>query len=241
MLTKFSHEHTQPFYLSIAKQEVNNHSAIHKFGAVPALSQNTSGSIWDVNDTLYPWSAFSTGTIVTVPPVNAADNGKTITLYGLDENFLLSNETITLSSATTVSSVKVYSRLFRAVFDGAPSNIGDINVQANSTTVLRITAGKSQTLMAIYTIPATYTGYLIKGVATSQPNADATGNMFIRYFGQQSFRIGHSFEIAHGEYTYEFAVPIRIPEKSDIDVRATTRTNNSRITAAFDLILVKDD
>jgi hypothetical protein len=64
--------------------------------------------------------------------------------------------------------------------------------------------------------------------------------MFIRYFGQSSFRVGHSFEVQGegGPYNYKFSVPIRIPEKSDIDVRAAVRTNNSRVTAAFDLILI---
>ena len=36
---------------------------------------------------------------------------------------------------------------------------------------------------------------------------------------------------------YEFSVPRVIPEKSDIDVRASVRSNNARFTAAFDIIL----
>jgi hypothetical protein len=35
-----------------------------------------------------------------------------------------------------------------------------------------------------------------------------------------------------------FAVPIVITEKSDIDVRATTRDKNGRYTVAFDILLV---
>ena len=44
---------------------------------------------------------------------------------------------------------------------------------------------------------------------------------------------------AGGQYLYEFTFPIPIPEKSDIDVCITTRTNNGRYTAAFDLLLIK--
>ena len=53
---------------------------------------------------------------------------------------------------------------------------------------------------------------------------------------------GHSFEVSGtgGQYDYTFSVPLRIPEKTDIDVRATVRSNNARITAAFDIILVED-
>ena len=54
---------------------------------------------------------------------------------------------------------------------------------------------------------------------------------------------GHTFEVEGqgGQYFYPFAVPIPIPEKSDIDVRATMRSNNSRMTAAFDIILIKNE
>ena len=94
--------------------------------------------------------------------------------------------------------------------------------------------------MTVYTVPAGKTGYLYKVVMTAQSGADATGNMFIRYFGQDTFRIGHSFEVtgAGGKYEYEFTFPVPIPEKSDIDIRATTRSNNGRYTAAFDILLI---
>jgi len=95
--------------------------------------------------------------------------------------------------------------------------------------------------MAVYTVPSGYTAYITQGVMTIQEGGDATGDMFVRYGGETAFRIGHSFEVASGEYTYQFTVPVRIPEKSDIDVRAAVRTNNARVTAAFDAILIKND
>jgi hypothetical protein len=89
-------------------------------------------------------------------------------------------------------------------------------------------------------VPAGKTGYLYKGTCSAQANADGSGSMYVRYFGQSTFRVGHSFEVSGtgGQYLYEFTFPIPIPEKSDIDVRITTRTNNGRYTAAFDLLLV---
>ena len=97
--------------------------------------------------------------------------------------------------------------------------------------------------MSIYTIPDHHTGYLYKGTCSAQAGADATGDMFVRYFGQNSFRVGHSFEVSGtgGQYTYDFSFPIPIPAKSDIDVRVITRTNNGRFTAAFDLLLIDND
>lgn len=228
--------------LSIAQGEVNGHSGQHKFGAVPAMSQNQTGTIWDVNDTPYPWSSWSTAGTVTIPAVNASDNGKKITLVGLGPDYTDQSEEITVSSSATVTSTSSFIRLYRAYVSEGTTNVGNIDVQKSSATVLRINADKGQTLMAIYTVPAGYTAYLMQGTATCQANADATVNMFVRYAGQDSFRIGHSLEVsgAGGQYNYNFSIPLRLLEKTDIDVRATVRSNNARVTAAFDMILVED-
>ena len=234
----------EQFDLNVSRGKVRGASMIHKFGAVPAMSQNTTGTIWDKNDTIYPWSVFDTAGTITASIVNASDNGKQVVVIGLDSNYNEVSEVFTLSSAATANGTVSFKRVFRAyLINGSTNNVGDINFTKNGTDVLRITATKAQTLMTIYTVPAGKTGFLYKGVCTAQASADATGNMFIRYFGQNAFRIGHSFEVSGsgGKYEYNFTFPIQIPEKSDIDVRIITRTNNGRYTAAFDLLLIDDE
>ena len=229
--------------LGVAKGQFDDITHIHKFGAVPAMSQNQTGTIWDVDDTTYPWSSFDTAGTLSIPAVNASDNGKSIVLVGLDNDYLELTETVTVSSSGATTTTQSFKRIFRAyVTNGSVTNVGDIVVQKGGTTVATIKAGKAQTLMAVYTVPAGKTGYLLKGVATCQAGADATGDMFVRYFGQDSFRVGHTFEVSGtgGEYNYDFGVPVKIPAKSDIDVRCSVRSNNARVTAAFDIILDED-
>ena len=222
---------------------ISDHSFIHKFGAVPSMAQNTTGTVWDVNDTVYPWSAFDTAGVINIDRADAGDANKIVTVVGLDSDYLPATENITLTNASNNTGTVLWQRVFRAFISDGETNIGNIDIQRNSTTVARITATKGQTLMAVYTVPAGKTGYLYKGTCSAQAAADGTGNMYVRYFGQSSFRVGHSFEVAGvgGQYVYDFTFPIPIPEKSDIDVRITTRTNNGRYTAAFDLLIVDND
>jgi hypothetical protein len=229
-------------FLNIARGLVKGTTFNHKFGAVPAMSTNTTGTVWDVNDTLYPWSAWATAGTITVDRANTGDANKHVTVLGLDANYEPLTETIILTNATGNASTGSFLRIFRAFIGDGETNAGLISIKRSTTTVAAITAGKGQTLMAVYTIPAGYTGYLVKGTCSAQAGADATGDMFIRYFGSASFRVGHSFEVsgAGGQYLYEFPIPIPIPAKSDIDVRVVTRSNNGRYTAAFDVILIKD-
>ena len=224
------------FRLNVSRGLVKGAKHVHKFGAVLAMSQSTTGTVWDKNDTVYPWSAFN-GSNTVVVTANTADDGKSITIVGLDSSYNEQEETVTIATGTATTT-KQFIRVFRAY--SSANNANTISMAVSGTEVARITTGKAQTLMAVYTIPAGKTGYLYKGACSAQASADGTGDMFVRYFGQTSFRVGHSFEVsgAGGPYVYDFACPIAIPEKSDIDVRITTRSNNGRYTAAFDLILV---
>jgi hypothetical protein len=229
--------------LGVAKGQFDDISHAHPFGAVPAMSQNTTGTIWDVNDTVYPWASWATAGTLSIPAVNASDNGKTVTIVGLDGNYDMLTESVTVSSSVAVTTTAEFKRVNRAyVGNGSATNVGNINIQKGGVTVARITADNGQTAMAVYTVPAGYTGYILQGAASCQSGADATGNMFVRYFGEASFRVGHSFEVsgAGGAYLYEFCIPVKIPEKSDIDIRASVRSNNARLTAAFDILLDYD-
>lgn len=231
--------------LNIARGLVKGTSFNHKFGAVPALSINTTGTVWDLNDTLYPWTALDTPAVVNVERTNVADEGHVVTVQGLDSDYNFVEEEITISGADTLGTT-LFRRVNRAFCtDGGATNTGNINIEAGAaggTVVARITAGKGQTLMAVYTVPAGYTAYITQGVASVQSGGNATGDMMIRRFGQDTFRTGHSFEVTAtgGSYFYPFSVPVAVPEKSDIDIRARAAGNNSRITAAFDLVIIKN-
>jgi len=224
-----------------------DHTFNHKFGAVPQLSINTTGTIWDVSNTLYPWTALDTPAIVNVERNDADDNGLVVTIQGLDSDWNYQEEQITITGADQVGT-KLWRRVNRAFVTSGTAvvNVGDIDIEAGAaggTTVARITAELGQTLMSVYTIPAGYIGYLYHGTMTVQSNADATGFMFVRRnTAGTTFRVGHTFEVAGGsQYDYTFSFPPPIPEKSDIDVRATVRSNNARVTAAFDISLVEND
>lgn len=228
----------------IANGQVVNTSFVHKFGAVPAMSQNNTGTIWDVNDTIYPWSALSTPLAVNIERNNALDDGYTVTVQGLDQDWNFQSEDIVIDGADTTG-VKLFRRVNRAFCTaGGETNNGVIDIEAGGvggTIVARINANKGQTLMSVYTVPANYTAYLQQGVCTVQAGADATVDMFIRYNNQDTFRVGHSFEVSGtgGPYFYPFTIPLAIPAKTDIDIRATMRSNNARLTSAFDMVLVK--
>lgn len=231
--------------IHIAKGMMRGVEGVHKFGAVPAMSNGVTGTVWDKSDTLYPWSAFDTPGILTVATTTSngsastGDNGKTIIIIGLDENFNPQQDTITVSGGVGTGT-KIFGRVYRAYITNGDTNATQWRVSRGGTEVLRVSIGKSQTLMALYTVPAKKYGYLMSGTASIQAGADATVDMYVRYGGTGAFRIGHSLEISGmgGPYNYNFTIPTELPPKTDIDIRTSVRSNNARLTAAFDIVLL---
>lgn len=230
---------SEPFELQVARGQIPGHQFVHRIARVPQMSNNQTGTVWDVNDTLYPWSAWDVAGTVTVSRADAGDANKNVIISGLDADYNPVTTTITLTSATGNTSSTVFKRIDTVRMNGTSANIGQINVLKGATTVARIVAGVGQSLKGTYTVPAGYTVYLTQGVMTIQNTADATGTFYYRVPGDR-FLIGHTFEVASSEYVYAFTCPLRLPEKSDIDVRVSVRTNNALVTAGYDMILIKN-
>ena len=234
----------KPFYLEVAQDLVPGYSSNHKFGAVPSMSNNTIGSIWDIDDTLYPFDALGVaGSIVNVERNSAADAGSVIRVQGLDVNYDFIEEDFTLTAAETLGTA-VFRRINRAfiVTDGG-TNIGDIDIEVGGpggATVARITAGAGQTLMAVYTVPANVTAYVLNVGATASDDADATISLLRREVTSDVFRIATTFELQQrgGGFTQEFQIPIKLLEKTDIDLRVISRATGKRFTGTFDILLV---
>ena len=230
---------SEPFELQVARGQIPGHQFVHRMARVPQMSNNQTGTLWDVNDTVYPWSAWDTAGTISLTRASASDADKNVIVIGLDSDYNEFTETIALTAASGNTSVNSFKRIEAVRMNGAASNVGDITVLKGATTVAKIVAGVGQSLMGIYTVPAGYTAYLHQGVMTIQKGADATGTFYYRLPGDRFF-VGHTFEVASSEYHYGFTCPFTVPEKSDIDVRATVRTNNALVTAAYDLMLIKN-
>lgn len=234
---------SKPFYLEVVQGNIAGYGFNHKFGAVPSMSTGTNGTIWDIDDTLYPWDALGSGSVVNIERNNGSDNGKTITVQGLDADYNFLEEDITISGTNTLGS-SLFIRVNRAfVKSDGGTNAGNIDIEAGAaggTTVARITSGYGQTLMSVFTIPAGKTAYVLQINATAGDDTDATIMLMSRLFESNSFRIKDTFELQRGggPSVQPFQAPLQMIEKTDIDVRAITRANNKRITASFDLLLV---
>ena len=226
------------FGMNVARGYVEDFQSIHKFGSNLALS-GSAESIWSAGG-LYPWSSLATAQTLYFISTDSGDTG-TLTVQGLDTNYNSQIKTYTLNGLTAVDSGSdTWLRVFRMSY--ADENAGTITARVTSgtgTVVAQIDAAKGQTLMAVYTIPAGFNGYLLQYTASVGKGDDVNLDLFIRDPAINGFRIKNELKLYEATFTQQFAIPMMLVEKSDIDFRGVTTNPGSDCIVTFDLILDK--
>jgi len=219
--------------IDIARGLVRGVSHINKFGYNPSVGTSFE-SVIDASN-VYTYIA-SAGTAQVTSSVGASDNNGTVLVQGLDANYNEVSETLTIGGSA--GSVEFF-RVFRAILVTAntgSSNVGIITVTVDSKTAAQILAGKGQTLMALYTIPANKKGYLMKFQGNLEKAKECEFELIARP-ENGAFNIKGKFGSSGDTVTYDYPVPLEFGEKTDIEVRikagATTGAG-----AIFDLILI---
>ena len=227
-------------YFSIAQGQINGYSLVHVTGYNPDIDLATDETVWSSGG-LYPWSLWNSARVVTVVSTSTSDTGSVV-VSGLDANYNPVVEDINFNGTTSGTGSVQFKRVNSAVYkDSGANNVGTITLTANSTTVGVIEADIGQTLNGIYTVPAGHTAYMLAGDFSVHKAKDAQIRFFIRPFGE-SFRVVHIGEAYQNTYRYDFVVPVKLTEKTDVDIRATlVETNNTPVATNFSMILVDNN
>jgi len=217
--------------IPIAGGQVAGYSHINKFGFNPAVGTGFE-VVTDVGGT---FPTITTAAAVTVSSDASAngDDGLQVELQGLDANYALQTEIVTIVGATVTTS-NTYIRLFRAVVQS--TNIGELTLKIGATTVETIEEGAGQTLMAVYTVPAGKTAYLIKFQGNVEKDTGTIFRLMATPFGG-STNIKGQYGTFGSPVTYDFPVPLVFTEKTDIEVQVKAQ-GTTGAGAIFDLILV---
>jgi hypothetical protein len=232
--------------IHIANGQMLGTSHINKFGYT-GTAVNGSATIWDgvaVNgNSIYTY--LDTPVTLKVDSDETDDDGATYLIEGLDGDYNPVSEQITTNSTADGgegTGTQLFLRVFRAkVVSNGGVNDGNVSIKTNDTdeTLLAyIKEDNGQTLMSIYTVPAGKTAYLVKiHGSVDKSNADVKFMFFETPFGGGR-NIKHMSGTQGGNpIDYDYPVPLRFEEKSDLEMRVLT----SAVCGAggiFDLILV---
>jgi len=249
---------TEPFNLQVARGQIAYHESIYKFGNNPQVADSIE-TIWPQGG-LY--SYLSAATVLKVSSgstddTSAGTGARTVELSGLDGDYNEISEVVTLNGQTAVNTTQSYLRINRMIVRSAGSggaNAGIIYAGTGTVTTgvpANIYAtingdGSNQTLMALWTIPAGYTGYLmqydVSNGTTSNTPAVCTLFLVARPYGEvfQTKDIKSLTTGMHIENT--LVIPVEFAEKTDIEVRAISSSASVTfdISSAFEMLYIKN-
>lgn len=244
----------EPFDLQVARNQILDHKVIFKFGFNPDIN-GVEETIWDAGD-IYAYPSAATVMKVSSGSTNdtaAGTGARTILVQGLDADYNEAQEIVTLNGQTEVNTTTSFLRVTRAYVLTAGSGgtaagniyvgVGTVTTGVPATIYAQITLGENQTLMAIWTVPAGYTGYFDHfNVATGTTNA----NQYITIRAVQK-NFGGVFRTlikqsigSNGIADFVIKYPIEVQEKTDLEIRASSSGSNNLVSADFSVIYIRN-
>ena len=234
--------------------------SLFKFGRATTLSTGNI-TIWDRN-TLYEFYTSSTVLKVASTDGNDATAGTgaiSIQIQGLDNNYAEVNETVALEGTTPVTTTADFLRVNRIIVNSSGSNnvnAGNITIIANDQAANTFTAGGvptttsnvqgqilaelGQSLMGVYTVPATFTCYVTEAHVSSA----ITKNITIEVFAMpenEAFQIKSTMAFQNSSIDRSYTPPVRFAPKTTIEVRGRSSSTAGNVSVEWNMILAEGD
>jgi len=238
--------------INISAGAVDGVGYIEKFGMNVDVDSNKE-TIWDGGG-IYSYIA-SPETLAITSSQTSKDNAtgtgaRTVEIQGLNSAYEVVTETLTVGgSAGTETFIRVFrAKVITAGTSGVNEGVISVTSQSTSTVLAQIgvdgtgsnAAGRGQTFMSLYTVPAGKTAYLTQWtVGAGKQNTDAVAFILARPFdGNGAWNSKDIITVSATTYSKDYKIPLQFTEKTDIEVRAYSTTNNSLVSSTFNLILI---
>lgn len=212
----------EPFDLQVSRNQVDGHEHLDLFGYSIAVGSTAFGPLWEgltSSGGNFPFPA-AAGTI-SIVSASASDTAVTVRITGLDANFVRIFETVVLNGTTPVVTTNSFLRI-NFVDTIAGNAVGNVTFTRGATVIAQMNAGVGQIQMAVYTVPAGFTLYIIYYQADGNTTtaSGAFMNTRLRFTANPSKVV-----MVTGQTTYlnqlqiPFGVPFQITEKTDVEIQ----------------------
>ena len=224
--------------IAISSGKIDKLSGIHKFGYNDSIT-NAAETVWESGGVYSTYPTSGQALTVASSVIDGTDEDVEITIEGLDYDYNLLTETVTLqSNGSQATDSGAWIRVFRAYVSGDQAVSGNVDIHTEgdaSEQWAYINNAYQQTQMAVYTVPAGKTGYLTKLEVGYDKQNDYEVRVMVREPGKVFRCMGVITGFAEN-LDRHFEIPFHIPEKSDIRIDAKCGATGA-VSAAFDLVL----
>ena len=172
-----------------------------------------------------------------VDGAGAATGALTMTVYGLNGDYELIEETVTLTGTDVVTTDDKFLRVFKATVRTAGSggkNAGLISIKntAGTNTILTIPIGLNQSKAAIWTVPAGTDLYMTDFGASESNNKKSKVRIYVRPYGEV-FQLEEEMGLKQIHTDHPFYVPHKFAAKTDIEMRCLSVATDAFMAGGF--------
>ena len=229
-------------YRNVSRGLVKNSSVRNIFGYNPSIGTEFIPA-WELAQAyVYPTQP----RIMTVTS-NAADAGAVIRIIGLDLNFNVIAENVTLTSAGTAVTQLSFYRI-NDVITIAPPTVGsgnpanDVTLSFSGTTYARIRGGEGKNQASIFSVPAGHSFYLYRIDAFCATAAQNNRQIFFRNYVNNVNNV--TFRVAETSFLETMNIQRRFPfkyeETSDLQFQLKGSGGTQYISVFGEGVLVKE-
>ena len=220
--------------------------AIYKFGFNSEIT-TVEETVWDAGG-LYSYP--SSAGVATVVSSSTADDlvgtgAQKVKIEGLDANYNAQIVEVEMDGTTNVSTTETFIRVYRVYASQAGAgkvNEGNITISIGGTVRAQISADQGQTLMAVYTVPAGFTGYITQwsfSSGASGSNKYLDGRLIIQ--GSAGIiRTKARSTTQNTPFVQDLQVATVANEKDDIEIRVVTSSGTDAVSGTFSILLKRN-
>lgn len=215
-------------------------------GANPDIDQGTlPEDVWSVGG-VYPWMTAATSLEVVSTSASDSSAGvgaRTVTIFGLDANYVEVNQTITLNGTTPVVVPTQLLRINSVLIMSAGStkvNVGDINIRRVTGGLIQaqIPVGYGITRQSIFTVPAGHTLSVHSILFAQTRSGGVDKNITVANFIQSPlgfYRMPLELSVSQTTpYRHDGKPGITLAEKTDFAFRVIeSSASDASVTVAF--------
>jgi len=243
----------EPFGLQVSRGQIQGHSSVIVFGYNSDVDTSEE-SVWPAGGTIpHP----TTASVLKISSSDANDTSagtgaQTVFIEGLDGNFAVVSETVTLNGQTAVNTTNSYlyvNRFYVVSVGSGGVNAGNINAGTGTVTsgvpaVLYdiIATGYNNRTTGHYCVPAGYTAYMTEGIFSAGQSSGSTAvTGFLKQHGPDNIlRVGAVATVNNNAAVFVFEQPYIIPEKNCVGATAIGASANNAVSSYFNIILIKN-
>jgi len=214
---------SEPFDLQVARGQIPGHSVVNIFGT-NTLIGTTFRTPWE-NNTALPF--LSAAQRLSLVSSSANDTDVSILVVGVDGDYVLTSEVVTLNGTTPVQTSQEFFRINDLITVSGNAE-GDVTASYDGTVYAKILAGFGRNQAAVYTVPHGHSFYLGRIDAfTATANND---NKIMTFRNRISLPDGRVFNVAQTSFLQRMDVarflPFKVEEKSTLEfqVRISSQT-----------------